>query len=122
MRRIIVILAFALFAAACAGNRSRPNGGTEVWTVASEMVDCIGVGPQKCLLIKPPGETRWQFLYGGISGFDYEPGFEYVISVHRIRVENPPMDASSVLYVLDRVISKERKDSEAIPDTSHMFE
>ncbi|MCD8071900.1 MAG: DUF4377 domain-containing protein [Alistipes sp.] len=122
MKKFLLILAVSSLAAACAGSRAGSKGDTLVWTVASEMVDCHGVGRQKCLLVKPAGETLWQFHYGGIEGFDYEPGFEYVVSVGRQQVLDPPMDASSVRYVLRKVISKQRKDSEGIPDTSHMFQ
>ena len=42
-----------------------------IW-VAHRRVDCIGVAPQKCYLIKDDQYEDWRFWYGEIAGFDYE--------------------------------------------------
>ncbi|MCC8133465.1 MAG: DUF4377 domain-containing protein [Tannerellaceae bacterium] len=83
--------------------------------VASDPIDCIGVAPQQCLLVKSGEETEWTFLYGGIEGFDYQPGYEYVLKVQVQEVENPVADQSSIRYILIKVISKEKKTSENLP-------
>lgn len=74
--------------------------------VASYRVDCVGVGPQTCYLYKENQEDEWKFFYGQISGFDYEPGYEYVIKV-KIGVKgNDYQDASNFDFELLEVISK----------------
>ncbi|WP_295940482.1 DUF4377 domain-containing protein [uncultured Alistipes sp.] len=83
--------------------------------VASETADCVGVAPQKCLLIKEKNADDWTFWYSGIEGFDYEPGYEYVLEIRKVAVDNPPADASSLRYVLVKVVSKEKKTSEGMP-------
>lgn len=84
-------------------------------TVASEQVDCTGVGPQKCFLIKQEGETDWSFWYSGIKDFNYESGYEYVIEVKVDTVASPPADASSINYTFVKEISKTQKQSENMP-------
>jgi len=83
--------------------------------VASEQGDCTGVAPMKCLLIKENGEKDWQFLYSGIEGFEYEPGYEYEIEVVKEKIENPAADQSSIKYILTKVLSKTAKTSENLP-------
>lgn len=88
---------------------------TEVWIVASEMGDCTGVVPQKCLVVKREGNPNWEYWYSGIEGFDYEPGHEYQIRVKKVEVPNPPADGSSVQYKLVKVMFAVEKDSEHLP-------
>ncbi|WP_230978984.1 DUF4377 domain-containing protein [Flavobacterium supellecticarium] len=84
-------------------------------TVASEEADCVGVGPQKCLLVKKEGQKDWENLYNGIDGFIFEDGNEYVLEVREEKIDNPPADAPSVKYVLVNEISKTAKTSEGLP-------
>lgn len=84
-------------------------------TIASDQVDCTGVGPQKCFLIKQEGETDWSFWYSGIQEFNYEPGYEYVIEVKVDTVATPAADASSIIYTFVQEISKTQKQSENMP-------
>lgn len=83
--------------------------------VASQQADCVGVGPQKCYLVKESADKDWEFLYQDIGGFRFEPGYEYKLEVRKERIENPPADGSSIKYTLIKEISKERKDSENLP-------
>jgi len=80
--------------------------------VASDYADCIGVAPQKCLLVKEEGSSDWQYLYTSIEGFNYEPGYEYIIDVRKEKVENVPADGSSLKYVLVKEIAKTPKKSD----------
>lgn len=77
--------------------------------VASQLVDCEGSAPQKCMQIKENKEDEWSLFYDVIEGFTYEEGFEYVLKVNISKVKNPPADASSLSYKLIEVISKEKK-------------
>ena len=45
--------------------------------VNSSKVDCVGVGPMKCLQVKFNDNDNWSSFYDGIEGFDYQPGFVY---------------------------------------------
>lgn len=81
--------------------------------VASKTVDCYGVEKRKCLLTKPSWGTKWDLFYANIEGFNYEPGYEYHLEVKETEIKNPPADSSSLKYTLIKVISKEKKDSDA---------
>ncbi|MCD8173702.1 MAG: DUF4377 domain-containing protein [Alistipes sp.] len=114
-----------LSAAACSNNHGKSPDGrvkTETMTVASTMVDCIGVGVQRCLVVKPEDTYDWELFYNWIDGFEYEPGYEYVLSVYKQHVELPPADGPTMRYVLDRVLSKQKKQSRDLPDTSGISE
>ena len=71
------------------------------------LVDCEGVAPQKCMLVRENPQDEYTLFYDQIEGFDYEEGFEYKLVVVEETVENPPADASSIKWVLVRVESKE---------------
>lgn len=92
------------------------SGGTVTLTVASETRIGMGVAEQECYLVKEANETTWSLFYSPIEGFDYEPGYEYVIRVKVTPLENPPMDASSARFALEKVVSKTRKTSEGMPE------
>jgi heat shock protein HslJ len=75
--------------------------------VGSELVDCVGVAPQKCMLIKEKPDDEYTFFYDQIEGFEYEEGYEYELVIKEEQVENPPADASSIKWTLVSVESKE---------------
>jgi Domain of unknown function (DUF4377) len=58
----------------------------------------------ECLDIRIGG--KWSSVYGGISGFDFIPGYTYRLRVLETKVENPPADGSAIGYTLLKVISK----------------
>ena len=80
--------------------------------VADHQEDCMGVGPQSCLLTKIAGQTNsqtgWEYRYSGIEGFDYEPHYEYTLLIQNTTVANPPADASSIHSKLIKIIEKKR--------------
>lgn len=133
MKKVLFIaLSVALFMVSCGGTTKQQEASTETseanadsqevvanqikLTIASEQVDCTGVGPQKCFLIKQEGETDWSFWYSGIQEFNYEPGYEYVIEVKVDTVATPAADASSIIYTFVQEISKIQKQSENMPN------
>lgn len=84
---------------------------TEIWWINSAKVDCVGMGPMTCMQIQS-NETidpdAWTLFYDGIQGFEYEPGFIYQLKVRILDREAPiPQDASSKIYELVEIISKE---------------
>lgn len=54
-----------------------------------------------------PG-ADWGNFYGFIDGFDYEPGYEYVLKVDSSRVVNPPQDGSAIKDTLLEQVSKSK--------------
>lgn len=74
--------------------------------VADHTVDCVGVAPQTCLLVKEAPEADWTYWYDGIIGFTYEAGYAYALRVDERTVADPPQDASSITWHLLEVISK----------------
>lgn len=74
--------------------------------VDSMLVDCVGVGPMKCMKIREDPNASWQNFYDKIEGFDYTEGKLYKISVKVTDVENPPADASSKKYELIEILDQ----------------
>lgn len=63
--------------------------------------------PIDCMLVKEEGKSEYTSLdFLGISGFDYEKGYEYFLSVEKKILSNPPADGSSIAYTLINTISK----------------
>jgi len=52
--------------------------------------------------LKPVDE--WQFLYQDIEGYTHEAGIRNVLRVKKFDVKDAPPDASSVAYLLDKVM------------------
>lgn len=73
----------------------------EVFNVESELKDCVGVGPQKCMVV------NGNYFYDSIEGFSFEEGFEYELKVKKTERENVPADASKYIYTLVEIVSKE---------------
>jgi heat shock protein HslJ len=107
---IFVMLAVvaALVLAACQPIQDTRTAGSEEITlyVGPEQVDCVGVAPQKCLLVKENPEEEYTYFYSEIEGFTFEPGYEYQLLVLVEPVENAPADASSLKYTLIEEVSK----------------
>lgn len=74
--------------------------------VGAQWVDCMGVGPMKCLQVKDTPAGKWQLFYDQIEGFTFEPGFEYVLRVKQEQLQNVPADASSLKWTLVDVIGR----------------
>ena len=74
--------------------------------VDTNLVDCVGVGPQKCMNVREDPNSSWKNFYDSIKGFDYSEGKSYKISVKITDVKNPPADASSKKYELIEILDK----------------
>ena len=114
MRKITLLLLISICTISCENNESSEIEKTFI--VASKKVDCMGLAPQKCFLIKEKNQQNWQYLYDSISNFEYEEGFEYEILVSQKEIENPPQDASSIETKLIEILSKIEKTSENLPN------
>jgi len=78
--------------------------------VGPSLVDCVGVGPQKCMLIKEDSSSEWKNFYDKIEGFDFTEGHSYKIMVQMSKIENPPADSSSIKYKLIEIIEEKSED------------
>ena len=74
--------------------------------VGAEQVDCVGVAPMKCLLVRENADGEYTYFYDAIEGFQWEAGFEYELLVAVSEVENPPADGSSLRYELIELVAK----------------
>ena len=74
--------------------------------VGPELMDCVGIGPQKCMLVRESPDKKWTYFYDNINGFDFEKGYEYELQVQITQIDNPPADASSLRYELVEITSK----------------
>ena len=66
--------------------------------------DCAGAVPQRCLLVKHPGEAAWSLFYSQIEGFRFQPGVISLLRVGVERVARPAEGGSNVRYRLVRVL------------------
>ena len=105
MKRYILTLLLAAFA--CTACDKDDEYEIREWTVASQLG--IAHGPhtlQPVLLVKANDDTSWRALYGGIEGFEYQPGYEYRLRIKAEQLPDPPQDGSSIRYTLLEQISK----------------
>lgn len=59
------------------------------------------------ILVKVEGDNQWQaYPINFIEGFDFEPGYFYVLKVKITHLANPPQDWYNVEYKLIELISK----------------
>lgn len=92
---------------------TQANADTVRMTIKEELASCTGVAPQNCYQVKYKKSKDWEFFYSQIEGFEYTPGYRYVIDVKRTKRKNIPADASAYTYKLKRVIKKEKIANEA---------
>jgi hypothetical protein len=74
--------------------------------VADHLVDCVGVAPQKCMLVRTRPEDPYTNFFGSIEGFTFDAGFEYELRVTRRRRPVPLADAGIYTYQLTQIVSK----------------
>ncbi|MFY1045749.1 DUF4377 domain-containing protein [Chryseobacterium sp. GP-SGM7] len=113
MKNIFKIISYtfsiAFFMIQCKPTPNSSSGDEKTFIIASETKDCTGVAPMKCLQVKEKESDNWGNFYSNIEGFTYEPGFEYVLKVKTEKIENPPMDGSSIKYSLIEQVSKTKR-------------
>ena len=78
--------------------------------VKPNLVDCVGVAPRKCMVVREGKKGKWQNFYDSIAGFKFEEGFWYELKVDKFKVPNPPADGSSIRYKLVKLVSKKKDD------------
>lgn len=102
----ILAMSLVILLSAC----STAKKGVVYW-VNSYKVDCVGVEPQKCMLVQKSdvlSDTAWQSFYAPINGFTPESGYLYKIKVKEEKLDAAQVlaDASSIRYTLIKVIEK----------------
>jgi heat shock protein HslJ len=106
LSKLTLALAAVLLANTC--NR---QGNTETLLIKESKAPCTGVAPMECLQVKHEKDTAWTLFYSNIEGFDYQPGYQYKLLVSVSEVKNPPADASSRNYKLEKVLEKKKADA-----------
>lgn len=89
--------------------------GSKTLFVGPELVDCVGVAPQKCLQVRESESEDWTLFYGQIIGFEFEPGYAYELRVSETEIENPPADGSSIEVTLVEIVSQTAVSATATP-------
>lgn len=77
--------------------------GQSIVYVGPNLVDCVGVAPQQCMLVRENPEDDWKYFYDQIEGFQYEEGYLYKLLVLQETDPNPPADRSAIRYRLINV-------------------
>ena len=99
-RLVALTVALALTLSSCTAFE---NGEVLEVEVGPELVDCVGVGAMKCMVVDG------SFFYSRVEGFDYEEGYVYRLRIEKFEAypgREPPQDASRYGYRLIEVISK----------------
>lgn len=112
MKKFIAIPLFLLLAgcndstSTKSANTTPTTGTTKTLLVDSQLYDCVGVAPMKCMKVKELPSGEWSLFYQNIDGFEYKAGAEYTLKVNVTDIPNPPADAPSVKYTLIEVVDK----------------
>lgn len=117
--KYIMITLVAISTMATSVSCQKTEGELLMMTVASRtgMSAIILGGRQEILWVKYGEYPGWQAMgINSIEGFEYVPGYEYVIMVMAIPVENPPADGDSIRYQYLSTVSKTIKESVGLPD------
>lgn len=89
---------------------------TEDWFVADKQVDCVGVAPQKCLVVREAASADWKYFYSSIAGFNFREGYTQKIRVQMTPRQNVPADASALNYKLVRMLSRSKTDGNTLEE------
>ncbi|QAV24504.1 DUF4377 domain-containing protein [Proteus hauseri] len=111
MKKFLAIPLFLLLAGCDNATTTEPvatldTESTKTFLVDSQLYDCVGVAPMKCMKIKELPSGEWSLFYQNIEGFEFKNGTEYTLKVKVTDIPNPPADASSVKYTLIEVLDK----------------
>lgn len=103
--RVVLILGLLLMGSLSAGAQ---DAETRTVFVGPTLVDCTGVAPQMCMRVKDSPEGEYELFYSTIEGFEFQPGYEYELTVEVTPVENPPADAPDETWTLVDVVNMTR--------------
>lgn len=83
-----------------------PAGEIVTLFVGPETVDCVGVAPQQCLQVRYDPNDEYELFYSRISGFEFEPGYDYELVVQKTPITHPPADGSAIAWTLVEIVSQ----------------
>ncbi|EPF72180.1 DUF4377 domain-containing protein [Acinetobacter rudis] len=127
MKKYLVLITLPLLLTACATSNESYESlnkseqiNTEFKTVYLEISplvqECSGEGIYECLQVRKitidnngayvAKNLEWENFYDGIEGYTHNNNESVILKLKQYEVENPPADASSVRYVLDRYIQR----------------
>ena len=111
---IKVVIILAVFLSACG------DGHDEIITIGPYRKTCHGAhGERDCLMVRENGS--WEFLFDGVEGFDFQPGFIYTLKV-RISERRPLLqDVGRYAYHLLEVIEKKKAPDNFSYDSDFRF-
>jgi len=104
---ILVGIVFLPVVACQPDGGSSSEEGIETFNIESELKDCVGVGPMKCMVV------NGNYFYDKIQGFEFESGYTYELKVKKglaFGTDDPtkiPADANMYSYELIELVSKE---------------
>ena len=107
MKNIILIIVIILLSSCTSDN---DNNSIDV-TLKINHYKQTAIGVDKTLTLQIQennniGSDSWILLYSEIEGLNYELGYIYEINARKETISNPPIDGSSIRYVLTDIISK----------------
>lgn len=123
MKQTLLLLIVAVLASCNKENQdeARITGYKEYsMTIASQKLQgVVGIGSymlQDVYAVKKETSTKWE-PFIGVQGFDYESGYEYVIKISETNyLDYRRGDPAWSEYKLMEVSSKEKKNSEGLPE------
>lgn len=110
IQKLLLILWSFYFLSACQKQHSSLVNSKEI-EVASHLVDCEGVVPMQCMLIRFSPHSEWQLFYDSIQGFSFTKGYHYLLLVtitHRQHVM--AADQSSQQWNLIKILRKNKEE------------
>lgn len=103
--KILMILLTGFYFLACV-RAGKPEGRQVVhMKINHYKVPCVGAGAQLCYLARTDDESQWEFLFEGISGFEYQWGKVYELEVEKSKRSDTKADQSPIVYTLVRIIN-----------------
>jgi len=109
---LVFVSIFVFNSLACSTEANDPSSNKVndsnivVFEVASNLVDCVGSMPMKCMVV------NGEYFYGKISGFDYQEGYQYKLKVEKTEVRkgaygDMPQDIGVYKFKLLKILEKE---------------
>lgn len=120
MKYIFLLLPFLFVFTGCGKNENKKDEIVTLTIASEKRMGYAGwtgsLAPY--YLAKNMEDDKWSFFCIYIEGFDYEEGYEYVveINVHEEPVDPTLADQKLISYSLHKIISKEKKNSENLPE------
>ncbi|MEI7447211.1 MAG: META domain-containing protein [Burkholderiales bacterium] len=122
MTRTLTALLAGIAMAACAQPQGggapgdRPSAAEARWTVGPARVECVGVAPAWCLMVRDTPDGPWRRHFGPIDGLRFVPGDEVDLAIRFEPIANPPADAPNRRTVAVRELARRTLPGTPLPD------